>query len=34
MTDIVTGSRLAGISEEKYEDIMWHYDEYKKGIRK
>ena len=34
MTDIVTGSRLAGISEEKYEDIMWHYDDYKKGIRK
>lgn len=33
MTDIVTGSRLAGISEEKYEDIMWHYDEYQSGKR-
>ena len=33
MTDIVTGSRLAGISEEKYEDILFHYDEYKSGKR-
>lgn len=33
MTDIVTGSMLAGISEEKYEDILWHYDEYKSGKR-
>lgn len=33
MTDIVTGSRLAGISESKYEDILWHYDEYKTGKR-
>ena len=33
MTDIVTVSMLAGISEEKYEDIMWHYDEYKSGKR-
>jgi hypothetical protein len=33
MTDIVTGSRLAGISEEKYEDILFHYDEYKEGKR-
>lgn len=33
MTDIVTGSILAGISEEKYEDILWHYDEYKSGKR-
>ena len=33
MTDIVTGSRLAGISESKYEDIIWHYDEYKTGKR-
>jgi len=31
MTDIVTGSRLAGISEQKYEDILFHYDEYKSG---
>ena len=34
MNDIVTGSRLAGISEEKYEDIMWHYSEYRAGTRK
>ena len=33
MTDIVTGSFLVGISEEKYEDILWHYDEYKSGKR-
>ena len=33
MTDIVTGSILAGISEEKYEDILWHYDEYRSGKR-
>ena len=33
MTDIVTGSILAGISEQKYEDILWHYDEYKSGKR-
>ena len=33
MTDIVTGSFLAGISEQKYEDILWHYDEYKSGKR-
>ena len=33
MTDIVTGSMLTGISEEKYEDILWHYDEYKSGKR-
>ena len=33
MTDIVTGSILAGISEEKYEDILFHYDEYKSGKR-
>ena len=33
MTDIVTGSILAGISEEKYEDILWRYDEYKSGKR-
>lgn len=33
MTDIVTGSMLADISEEKYEDILWHYDEYKSGKR-
>ena len=33
MTDIVTGSRLAGISEQKYEDILFHYDEYKSGKR-
>lgn len=33
MTDIFTGSRLAGISEEKYEDILFHYDEYKSGKR-
>lgn len=31
MTDIVTGAMLAGITEEKYEDIMWHYDDYKSG---
>lgn len=34
MTDIVQGSRLAGISEEKYEDILWHYSEYESGLRK
>ena len=33
MTDIYTGSRLAGISEEKYEDILFHYNEYKEGKR-
>lgn len=33
MTDIATGSMLAGISEQKYEDILWHYDEYKSGKR-
>ena len=33
MTDIVTGSSLAGISEQKYEDILWHYDEYRSGKR-
>lgn len=33
MTDIITGSRLAGISEEKYKDIMWHYSEYESGKR-
>lgn len=33
MTDIFTGSRLAGISEQKYEDILFHYDEYKSGKR-
>jgi len=33
MTDIVNGSRLAGISESKYEDILFHYDEYKEGKR-
>lgn len=33
MTDIVTGSILAGISEQKYEDILFHYDEYKSGKR-
>ena len=33
MTDIVTGARLAGISEDKYVDIMWHYDDYKSGKR-
>jgi hypothetical protein len=33
MTDIVRGAALAGISEEKYEDILFHYDEYKEGKR-
>lgn len=33
MTDIVTGSRLAGISETKYEDILFNYDEYASGKR-
>lgn len=33
MTDIVNGSKLAGISESKYEDILFHYDEYKEGKR-
>ena len=33
MTDIVRGSRLAGISEEKYTDIIFHYNEYKEGKR-
>ena len=31
MTDIVQGAALAGLSEEKYEDILFHYDEYKEG---
>ena len=34
MTDIVTGSRLAGISETKYEDILFNYEEYRLGNRK
>lgn len=29
MTDIITGAALTGMSEEKYTDILWHYDEYK-----
>ena len=33
MTDIVTGSFFFFFSEEKYEDILWHYDEYKSGKR-
>lgn len=33
MTDIVTGAMIAGISEEKYEDILWNYDDYKSGSR-
>ena len=33
MTDIVRGSRLAGISEEKYTDIIFHYNEYMEGKR-
>ena len=34
MTDIVTGSRLAGISETKYEDILFNYDKYLSGEKK
>lgn len=34
MTDIERGAFLAGISELKYEDILFHYDEYKSGERK
>lgn len=33
MTDIVRGAALAGISETKYEDILFNYDEYKQGKR-
>lgn len=33
MTEVITGSMLAGISVDKYEDIMWHYDEYESGKR-
>ena len=33
MTDIVRGSRLAGISEEKYTDILFNYADYKSGKR-
>lgn len=28
MTDIVRGSRLANLSEDIYEDIMWNYRKY------
>lgn len=31
MTDIVTGSKLAGIPESKYEDILFNYEKYKSG---
>lgn len=31
MIDIVRGAKLAGISEEKYEDILFNYDEYRTG---
>ena len=27
------GCMIAGISEEKYEDILWNYDDYKSGSR-
>lgn len=33
MTDIVVGSRLAGISEKKYEDILFNYEEYESSKR-
>ena len=33
MTDIVTGARIAGILEEKYEDILWNYNDYRSGLR-
>ena len=29
MTDIVRGAKLAGISEDCYETIMWNYSELK-----
>lgn len=29
MTDIIRGSKLSGLSEEKYTDIMFHYKQYK-----
>ena len=33
MTNIFEGARLSGLSVEKYEDILFHYDEYKSGKR-
>ena len=30
MTDIVNGARLARISEDCYETILWNYDKLKK----
>lgn len=29
MTDIVTGAKLARITEEEYEHILWNYSELK-----
>lgn len=34
MTNVFEGARLSGLSVEKYEDILFHYDEYRSGIRK
>lgn len=33
MTNVFEGARLSGLSVEKYEDILFHYDEYKSGKR-
>ena len=33
MTNVFEGARLSGLSVEKYEDILFHYDEYKSGER-
>jgi len=33
MTDIVRGAFLTEMSESKYEDILFHYDEYESGKR-
>lgn len=34
MTDIAKGCAITGLSEEKYTDIMFNYQEYKEGKRK
>ena len=33
MTNVYEGARLSGLSVDKYEDILFHYDEYKSGKR-
>jgi len=30
MTDIVRGAALAGLTEDEYTDIIWHFSQYRK----